>query len=76
MSERHLWKRLEQHSHHINTWYGTARKQLREGIDSVTEALRWTGVGDELKLQKVGYLSMGALTTSIADYVEGENADG
>ena len=44
--------------------------------DSVIEALRWTGAGYELMIEMVGYLSKWALRTSIADYVEGENADG
>lgn len=71
-----LRKRLKQHARQINLCDGTVREQLREWVDSVTEALRWTGAGDELTVEMVGYLSKGALRTSIADYVEGENTGG
>lgn len=71
-----LRKRLEQHARHINSCDGTVREQLRDWIESVTAAKLWTKAGDELTIEMVGYLSKGALRTSVANRVNTVNTNG
>lgn len=71
-----LRKRLEQHARHINNCDGAVREQLREWMEAVSAAMRWTSAGDDLTIEMVGYLSKGSLRTSIADFVDAENNNG
>ena len=63
-------KRLEQHARHIECCDGAVREHLREWLDAVTAAQKWTNSPDQLIVEMVGYLSKGSLRTSIADFVE------
>lgn len=69
-------KRLEQHARRINSCDGSVREQLRDWLEAVSEAKRWTGCGDPLILEMVGYLASGALRSGIGDYVEGLGLEG
>ena len=61
---------MEQHARYIESCDGSVREQLREWLDAISAAQRWTGTGDNLVIEMVGYLSKGSLRTSIADYVD------
>ena len=63
-------KRLEQQARHIECCDGSVREHLREWLDAITAAQRWTNSPDQLIIEMVGYLSKGSLRTSIADFVE------
>ena len=63
-------RRLEQHARNIDVIDGSVRDQLREWIDAVTNAQRWTLAGDDLIVEMVGYLSKGALRNAIAAYIQ------
>ena len=65
-------KRLEQHARHIECCDGSVREHLREWLDAVSAARRWTNSPDTLIVEMVGYLSKGSLRTSIADFVESQ----
>ena len=65
-------KRLEQHARHIECCDGSVREHLREWLDAVSAAKRWTNSPDTLIVEMVGYLSKGSLRTSIADFVESQ----
>jgi len=50
-------KKLEQHARHIDSCDGSVRHQLREWLDAITAAKRWTGSTDAHIIEMVGYLS-------------------
>ena len=56
-----LRRRLEQHARTIDVNDGSVREQLREWLDAISNAQKWTQAGDELILEMVGYLSKGPL---------------
>ena len=68
-------KRLEQHARYIESCDGSVREQVREWLDAITAAKRWTNTSNKSVIEMVGYLSKGALRTSIADYVEQNDPD-
>ena len=67
---RDLRKRLEQHARYIGCVDSTDRQQVREWIDAVSSAKGWTGAGDELIMEMVGYLSKGELAVSIRSFID------
>ena len=73
--KRDLRKRLEQHARYIGCVDGTDRQQVREWLDSVSSAKDWTGAGDALTLEMVGYLCKGEMAVTIRGVIE-DHADG
>ena len=68
--EENLRKKLEQHGRYIESCDGSERDQLREWMEAVSAAQRWTQAGDNLVLEMIGYLSKGPLRNSISDLIE------